>query len=351
MEFKKLLAIGLLIWGVKYELDHPDEFYYSASRPVLPDNTNYSDVIVQAFEEAWDKHFNKPKSLTPASNTIDLWRQTVEQSYQVTNPILIEASKWLSIIKHPNVVLILGKRDSGKSALAYRIVEDMRWTADIYAVGLPYSANAYIPEWITVQPEMEDVPPNSIIIVDETHLKYHAGPGVNSQAKELSSLLNLSRQRNQTIIFVSQESSQIDRNIFSALDVVVFKEPSMFQAKFDRPELRDLSIQAENAFQSISGNKKPWSFVFSQDQGCLGLIESPLPSFWSDKLSRAFASTNISKPKVGKNLTSSERQSEAKRLAALGNKPAQIARIMGLSKATIKNYLDDYPYKDKKHVI
>jgi hypothetical protein len=105
--------------------------------------------------------------------------------------------------------------------------------------------------------------------------------------------LTLSRQRNQTIIFISQESSHIDRKIFSAIDVIVFKEPSMFQSKFDRPELRDLSIQAENAFQSISGNKKPWSFVFSQDQGCLGLIESPLPSFWSDKLSRALLKDRV----------------------------------------------------------
>ena len=125
----------------------------------------------------------------------------------------------------------------------------------------------------------------------------------------------------------------------------------MFQSKFDRPELRDLSIQAENAFQSISGNKKPWSFVFSQDQGCLGLIESPLPSFWSDKPSRAFALTDISKLKAGKKLTPAARQAEAKRLSALGNKPAQIARIIGLSKATIKNYLEDYPYGKRQSLM
>ncbi len=345
MNFLQFLAGTIITIKIIQELNNPDGFGYQAPNPPPSNNKDLADTYVEIFEAAWDETFKKPKELPPLPDFQARWRQSFGELFPSKNTQLVEASKWLSIIKHPNVVLILGKRDSGKSALAYRIVEDMRWTADIYAVGLPYSANTYIPEWITVQPEMEDVPPNSIIIVDETHLKYHAGPGVNSQAKELSSLLNLSRQRNQTIIFVSQESSQIDRNIFSAIDVIIFKEPSMFQAKFDRPEVRELSIQAEQAFQSISGNKKKWSFVFTQNQGCLGLIESPLPSIWSDKLSRAFALTDISKPKAGKKLTRAERQAEAKRLSALGNKPAQIARIMGLSKATIKNYLEDYPYR------
>lgn len=351
MNFLQFLAGTIITIKIIQELNNPDGFGYQAPNPPPSNNKDLADTYVEIFEAAWDETFKKQKELFPLPNFDDIWRQSFGELFPIKNRLLVEASKWLSIIKHPNVVLILGKRDSGKSALAYRIVEDMRWTADIYAVGLPYSANQYVSEWITIQPEIEDVPPNSIIIVDETHLKYHSGTGMKSNSIELTRILNLSRQRNQTIIFISQESSHIDRKIFSAIDVIVFKEPSMFQAKFDRPELRDLSIQAENAFQSISGNKKPWSFVFSQDQGCLGLIESPLPSFWSDKLSRAFALTDISKLKAGKKLTRAERQAEAKRLSALGNKPAQIARIMGLSKATIKNYLEDYPYGKRQSLM
>ena len=344
MNFLQFLAATIITIKIIQEINNPDVYWYQPPTTLPPNPKDTAKESGESFEAVWDRTLKKPIELPPLPNSDEIWRQTMGELFSPKSNQLVEASKWLSIIKHPCVVLILGKRGSGKSALAYRIIEDLRWTADIYAVGLPDSANQYIPEWITIQPEIEDVPPNSVIVIDETHLKFHSGSGMKSTSIALTRILNLSRQRNQTFIFVSQESSQIDRNIFSAIDVTIFKEPSMFQAKFTRPELRDLSSQSEKAFQSVSGDKNKWSFVFSQEQGCVGLIESPLPSFWNNKLSRAFASSVASRPKLGKKLTRSERQAEAKRLAALGNKPAQIARIMGLSKATIKNYLDDYPY-------
>ena len=257
----------------------------------------------------------------------------------------IEARKWLPLIKHPLVIVILGKRGSGKSALAYRLIELMKWIAPVFVVGLPSSAHKYVPGWIEVQPELENIPPNSIILLDESHIQYHARSSMTSQSKELSQTLNLSRQRGQTLIFVSQESGQIDRNILSGVDVVIFKEPSLLQTKFDRLELREIVIQAKQAFQSIIGDRKRWSFVFTQNQGCVGLIENSPPSFWSDKLSHAFASKEVSKARPSKKLTRAERQAQAKEYEKMGFKPAQIARMMGLSKATIKNYLEGYPYK------
>ena len=78
----------------------------------------------------------------------------------------------------------------------------------------------------------------------------------------------------------------------------------------------------------------------------MGLIENSPPSLWSDKLSRAFASEEVSKARSAKKLTRAERQAQAKEYEKMGFIRAQIARMMGLSKATIKNYLEDYPYKD-----
>ena len=342
MNLGKIIAIGLLIYGVKKEIEQNSAY--------LTDTTDYRDLFGQInikdlLDKAFDAAFKKQESILADINDGLLLEQ--QQFLLLPQPDLnaIEASKWLPLIKHPSVIVILGKRGSGKSALAYRLIELMKWIAPVYVVGLPSSAHKDLPDWIEVQPKLEDIPLNSIILLDESYIQYHARLSMTSQAKELSQILNLSRQRGQTLIFVSQESNQIDRNIFSAIDVIIFKEPSMFQAKFDRPELRELSSQAEKAFQSIPGDKKKWAFVFSQERGCVGFIESLLPSFWSNKLSRAFASTEASRPILGKKLARSERQAEVKRLAALGNKPAQIARIMGLSKATIKNYLEDYPYR------
>ena len=74
----------------------------------------------------------------------------------------------------------------------------------------------------------------------------------------MSKLLNLSRQRNQTLIFVSQESRQIDRNIASSASVVVFKELGMLQQEFERTEIRKLAIEADIAFAGMGKGKCAW---------------------------------------------------------------------------------------------
>ena len=46
-------------------------------------------------------------------------------------------------------------------------------------------------------------------------------------------------------------------------------------------------------------------------------------------------------------MTVSERIAKAKEYEAQGFKRSNIARLIGVSKASIKNYLDDYPYKNR----
>lgn len=310
------------------------------NRPLMSD-----EEIKDILEKAFDATFKKKQDI----GNVEAETPLLDLKPTLGDPALdntaIEADKWVPIIQHPCIAVILGKKGSGKSALAYRLLELLQWIAPVFVVGLPADVHKYLPDSIEVQPSLDDIPPNSIVMVDESSLQYNSRSSMTAQAKELSQILNLSRQRGQTLIFVSQESRHIDRNILSAADVLIFKEPGLFQSRFDRPELREIATQASQAFQAIIGTRKEWSFVFTQNKGCVGLIKNSRPSFWNDKLSRAFASKGVSKARPAKKLTRIERQAEAKRLAALGNKPAQIARSMGLSKATIKNYLDDYPYK------
>ncbi|MCH8064117.1 MAG: hypothetical protein IH861_16635, partial [Chloroflexi bacterium] len=100
--------------------------------------------------------------------------------------------------------------------------------------------------------------------------------------------MNLSRQRNQTLIFVTQEARQVDRNIASSATVIAFKEMGMLQPEFDRPELRKLVGQAKEALESVRGNKRRWSYVYSPDADHIGLLENELASFWKPSLSRLF---------------------------------------------------------------
>jgi len=49
----------------------------------------------------------------------------------------------------------------------------------------------------------------------------------------MSQHLILSRQRQQTLIFVSQEAPQVDRNIASSVNVVIFKGLGILKLEFE----------------------------------------------------------------------------------------------------------------------
>ena len=258
----------------------------------------------------------------------------------------IEASKWLALIQHPVVIVILGKKGSGKSALGYRILEYFRWTSPVYVVGLPADAHKYLPDWIGVKPELREVPPDSIVMVDESYILHHARSSMTAQAKALSEMLNLSRQRNQTLVFVSQESRHIDRNILSSADVIIFKEPGMLQPRFDRPELRDIAREAKLAFTTVSGDKRNWSYVYSPSADYIGLLENKVPTFWNQKLSRAFAhNTGQSSAKKPKGMTLDEKILKTKELTAGGWSITKLAEYFGVSRGTVYNWIHGYPYK------
>ncbi len=264
----------------------------------------------------------------------------------VASPDVIEAGNWRRLVPHPSIVLVLGKRGSGKSALGYRLLELSRYVATPYVVGLPAEARKVLPEWVGMAASLEDVPPKAIAVVDEAYLPYHARSSMAAEARAMSQLLNLSRQREQTIIFISQEARQVDRNIASSANVVVFKDLGALQLAFDRPELNRIASQARQAFAAIDRHKERWSYVYSPDADHTGLVENSLPSFWKEKLSHIFATgEGVFSGRAPRKTPLAERMERAKALKQQGLSLGQIAKLMGVTKPTIKNYLEGYPYK------
>ncbi len=257
-------------------------------------------------------------------------------------------ARWRDVLMPPAVVLVLGKRDGGKSALAYRLLELFRYRLSPYVVGAPATARQLLPDWIGIAPTLEELPNKSIAIIDEAYLTYHARESMAQESKAMSQALNLSRQREQVLIFVTQEARQVDKNIASAASVVVFKEPGMLQPEFERPELRKLVAEAAKAFNGISEDKQKWSYVYSPDAGFLGLLEGQLASFWKPSLSKLYAGQQApAASRTAKSLTPEEKAEMARKLRGQDLSYSQIAQRLGVSKATVANYIKGYPYRGR----
>ena len=162
----------------------------------------------------------------------------------------------------------------------------------------------------------------------------------------MSQLLNLSRQREQTLIFVTQEARQIDRNIASSASVIIFKEPGALQPEFERPELRRIARQAISGFESVKQGRAGWSYVHSPDAGFTGMMENDLPTFWSTRLSHVFGTgqgaSTLNHPV---RTTVADRRERARELRSAGLSYSAIARELGVSKSTAINYLKGHLYR------
>ena len=261
------------------------------------------------------------------------------------DPVIIEAENWLKVIKHPSVALVLGKRGSGKSGLGHRLLELLRYKARPYVIGLPKEARVMLPDWVGMAASLEDVKGSAIILVDEAYIPYHARAGTTAGARTMSQAVNLSRQKEQTLIFVTQEARQIDKNIASSADVFIFKDPGAMQLKFDRRELNEIAVKASEAFATIKGDKRQWSFIYAPDTDFAGLLQNTLPTFWNKKLSHVFAIGGEATTRAPKKDALSQRIEKAKELKQQGLSQGKIAKLMGVSRPTIKNWIEGYPYK------
>jgi hypothetical protein len=309
---------------------------YPARQPFQPARNSLTDLdISKIFEEAFNQRFGKPLLLEPQTQSVKL----------IPDAQTVEAGNWLRLIHHPSVIVILGGRGKGKSALGYRLLEYLRWTASPYVVGLPGNARKLLPDWVGMAVSLEDVPPKAIILVDEAYMPYHARSSMAAEAKAMSQMVNLSRQREQTLIFVSQEARQVDKNVASSANVVVFKDLGILQLEFDRRELNKIATQAKQAFSTVHGDKRRYAYIYAPDNDFMGLVENSLPSFWNEKLSHVFAVGGEIIARPPKKTPLEQRIEKVKQLKQQGLSLGQIAKLMGVSKGTVKNWLEDYPYK------
>lgn len=202
-----------------------------------------------------------------------------------------EEKKLFDVLKHPGVYVTTGKRGSGKSSLAFRVGEGFadRHGVKPVTVGMPHGAREHFPDrWLHVE-EIDDAPPQSVVIVDEAYAKFHSRESMSEENKDVGKLVNTSRHCQQTYIFVSQNASYLDKNAVSEADGLLLKEPGTFHMEFERRQFRDLSEKAKAAFDQLPANLDNREYVYVYSDEHQGMIKNTEASFYGDSISRSFS--------------------------------------------------------------
>ncbi|MDO8459892.1 MAG: ATP-binding protein [Nanoarchaeota archaeon] len=212
-------------------------------------------------------------SHTPSFSDLEV-EKLVSGDYAQFKQILHEDSK---------IILIFGRRGSGKSALGLRIMENIQAQTErnCYALGIH---EKFIPSWIQSIDSIEKAQPESVILVDEGAVSFSSRESMRDTNKELSRLMAIARHKNLTLVFITQNTGMIDKNVLKLADSLMIKEGSLLQLEMERPEMKKFYMKAKEFIDKGEDNKMKYFYLIDSDFE--GLLSYSLPSFWTTQLSK-----------------------------------------------------------------
>ena len=181
--------------------------------------------------------------------------------------------------------IIVGARGSGKTGFGIKLLENLyaKHKKKCFAIGF---IEQEMPSWITVAEDPQQLENNGFVLIDEGGILFSSRKSMTSANKMLSDLLLIARHKNLSILFIAQNSSNLDVNIIRQADYLVVKKPSLLQKDFERKFIQDIYNKVGDEFKKY-GDKKGVTYIYADK--FTGFVENPLPSFWSVKISKSFA--------------------------------------------------------------
>lgn len=188
------------------------------------------------------------------------------------------------LLRNSLILLILGKRGSGKTAFGMKLAElfHIETKKNVYTLGYE---SAELPAWLKKVDSIDDIPNNSIALLDEGAVFFSSRESMKNPNKALSKLMAIARHKNLTLLLITQNSGLIDVNVLRLADTILLKEPSLLQSKFERKAIKEMYEKVEPFFKDKQ-NKKAYVYVWDDDFE--GMLKSGLPSFWTDDISNSF---------------------------------------------------------------
>lgn len=198
-----------------------------------------------------------------------------------------EYNKWEEKVfqSDSEIGIILGARGSGKTSFGMKFLENIysKNQKNCYAMGFK---KENMPSWINIIENINEIKNNSIVLIDEGGVLFNSRDSMKSANKLLSNLILISRHKNITILFISQNSSNLDINIIRQADFLILKRTSLLQKDFERKKIQDIYKEVQKDFEEY--DSKDITYIYSDK--FRGFVSYPIPSFWNTKISKSFDS-------------------------------------------------------------
>lgn len=180
--------------------------------------------------------------------------------------------------------IILGARGTGKTAIGIKILENIyaRSHRKLYAMGFNKED---MPAWIETIESIDQIKNNATILIDEGGVLFSSRNAMTKPNKLLSQLILIARHKNLNILFISQNSSNLDVNILRQADHLILKPTSLLQKDFERNKIKDVYEEIDTDFKKHK-NQQGATYIYSEI--FRGFVANPLPSFWSTNISKSF---------------------------------------------------------------
>ncbi len=186
--------------------------------------------------------------------------------------------------KDSTIGIILGARGSGKSAIGMKLLENFqnKTKKNIYALGFKKED---LPNWINVAENIKEIQNDSVVLIDEGGITFSSRKSMSSANQLLSELLFIARHKNLSILFITQNSSNLEVNVLRQADFLILKPSSLLQKDFERKIIKDIYELRTDDFETL---KQEVGLTYIHSDKFQGFISNELPSFWNVKVSKAF---------------------------------------------------------------
>jgi hypothetical protein len=180
--------------------------------------------------------------------------------------------------------LILGARGSGKSAIGMRLLENMKAMTKKSCFAMGFNKES-LPDWIKVVEGIDGLNNDSFVLIDEGGILFSSRKSMSDANKLLSDLLLIARHKNLSVMFISQNSANLEINAIRQADYLILKPSSLLQKDFERKKIKEIYDEVEHGFDKLK-NRTGITYVYSTE--FRGFITNSLPGFWSQKVSKSF---------------------------------------------------------------